>query len=180
MFPHLGKKHSLNGTHFHSFNISKFPSKCFLKCYIQPLRNFSSYSHTPCSFLAERSHRREGEVSWFPASCPVVPWRPAIHCLPLAWKHCTQDHSQRKWDLMRLIHKYFLAKWNTIEWHSPHQTTKHGRYNPRRHITWALKGIIWGGTVGLCRFARDLNKSWFCGKREKTKERKEREYFGLW
>lgn len=102
-----------------------------------------------------------------------------FNCLPLVWRQCAQDRSQSKQGLVRLIRKYFLARWNNVGRHSSHLTINHGRCNPMRHITWALKGILWGGTVGLCSFARDLNNTWFCGKRKK-KEQKRKGTLGLW
>lgn len=163
--------------------LASFLSSTFSKCYTQPLRNFSC-SHTSAVthlVVFQLSEVTEGKEC-FPGFLPDVQWSHEtqwFNCSLLAWRPCAQGHSQRKWDLVRLIHKYFLERWNSVEWHSSHLTTKHGRCNPMKRITWALKGIIWGGTVGLCSFARDLNNSWFCGKRGK-KKRKEREYFGLW
>lgn len=145
MFPDLGGKNSVNSANFHSFNISQF-LRTFSKFCTQPLRNFSSYNHTPCSFLAEWSHKGKGaDVQWSHKG-------QGFNCLPLVWRPCIEEHSQRTWDLVRLLYKYFLARWNNVEWPNPQLTTKHGRCNPMRHITWALKGIIWGRTVGLCSF----------------------------
>lgn len=127
------KKNSVKDANFSSFKSASFLLSTFSRYRTQRLRNVP-HTHIARTFLTEQSHSGEETVSWFSARRPGVPGRPAIQLPAAGMKTVRQDHTQRKQDLVRLIYKYFLARWNNVEGHSPHLTAKHRRCNPRRPI----------------------------------------------